>query len=94
MIVAYIVIGIIVVVGIGLYVYAELSAMYAQQAQDAMSSQVQSLGEPVVLSAAQSAAKAAVVETVINQKPVTLTQKQSAAKAAVIQAFEMQSGGK
>jgi hypothetical protein len=87
-VVAYIVIGIIVVVGIGLYVYMQLSAMQTQQST--VVSPVKSLGGPTVLSPVQSKAKETAIGIVTAQKPKTLTKKQSSVKAAIIEAFEMQ----
>jgi hypothetical protein len=90
-VVAYIVIGIIVVIGIALYVYMQLASMSAQQVVVVPS---RHSSGPVVLTPAQSAAKTEAIEAVTVQKPVPLTKKQSAAKAAIIKAFEMQNSGK
>ena len=91
-VVAYIIIGIVVVALIALYIYMQLAGMSAQQ--QAAPTQVGPLGGPTVLSSSQSSAKAAAIEAVTVQKPVSLTKKQSATKAAVIKAFEMENTAK
>ena len=90
-VVAYIIIGLIAVLGVALYVYIQLIGM---SQQPAVLPQVHSLGSSAVLSPGQSAVKAAAINTVTIQKPNTLTRKQSMTKAAVIQAFEMENGSK
>jgi hypothetical protein len=88
-VVAYIVIGIIVVVGIGLYVYAEISAMSARQA--AITSYVP-VSASAPLSPQQVAMKSATVATFLATPQKALTKSQIATKLAVVKAWEVSHG--
>ena len=89
-IVAYIVIGIVVVVGIGLYVYVKLSTMSIRQAT--VTSYVPSSSASAPLSPQQIAMKSAVVAAFIATPQKALTKSQIATKLAVVKAWEASHG--